>query len=62
MAVWDLGKRKAFLVHQVVRLTDMPKALAETKSLAELEKIEKDFYEEKHPALKGQHDYKPSSL
>jgi len=61
MAVWDLEKKKAFLVHQVNRLTGMPIELAKSKNLADLEKIEKDFYEKKHPILKGQPDYKPAT-
>lgn len=61
MAVWNLEKKKAFLVYQVNRLTDMPIELAKTKTLSDLENIEREFYENKHPGLKGAPDYKPHS-
>lgn len=61
MAVWNLEKKKAFLVYQVNRLCGVSIKEAQKMEMDKLEQLEREFYEKKHPGLKGVPDYKPHS-
>jgi len=59
--VTDIQKRRAFLIHQVVRLTDTNLKEAEKLDTPELERLERNYYHDKYDSH-GKPEYTPSTL
>lgn len=57
----DLSKRRAFYIHQLIRLTGDSLEELEKLNTNELQQRERDFYYQKHN-MTVQSEYRPSTL